>query len=259
MDSPEQIFKDLNSKPFLLKRFIREHKAGILGTLAFHMLILIVFLSMEINRYQKISELDIVFEYPETKPEPTEEEKRDEERQERFEQLLDQQMRESNRAVNMSKLEEEISTEKYVQEIESELESERSEDWLRQQEELKDIIEKGELVPVKEDLVYEDDKPEFTGPTNIEYRFLEEPINRTTVHLPVPVYKCKGYGTVDVLVTVNNSGTVTSARATLTSASEDPECLREVAERYANRTVFRGDLNAPKNHEAIITYNFIAQ
>ncbi len=259
MDSPDNIFKEFNSKPFSLKRFISEHKAGILGTLAFHMLLLIVFLSMEINRYQKISELDIVFEYPKEEPEPTEEEKLEEERRERFEQLLEQQIQESNRAVNMSRLEEEISTEKYVEEIESELESERSDDWLRQQEELKDIIDKGEMVPVKEEPVKEEDKPEFSGPTNISYRFLDEPLTRSTVHLPIPVYKCKGHGKVEVRIIVNNSGTVTSTKATVTSASEDPECLAEVAERYASRTVFRGDLNAPKNHEAIITYQFIAQ
>jgi hypothetical protein len=73
------------------------------------------------------------------------------------------------------------------------------------------------------------------------------------------VYKCQGFGVVEVEINVSNSGDVISAKARVLDATEDPDCLAEVAERFALQTTFRSDFKAPSNHKAKITYSFVAQ
>lgn len=260
MQNSDKIIEGFESKPFSLLRFIQDHKVGILGTIAFHLLLLIVFLLVKIQSLQEINELDIVLEYvemPQTAPQT--EEEMEETREEYISRLLEQQLRQSNRAVNVTQLEEEISTENYVDEVMKELEDQRSEDWLKQQEELNKILNSEDLVPVEPDPVTEEEDQEFKGPTNINYEFLEAPFDRKSRRLPVPVYKCQGFGVVEVNITVNNSGSVTSAKANVIEATRDPECLAEVAERFALMSSFRGDLGAPANQKAKIIYSFVAQ
>ncbi len=260
MKRSEEIYEGLGGKSFSLKQFINEHKVGLLGTIAFHLILLIAFLLIDIQSLKKeASELDIVFEFVEEQEQELEAEEAEETREEMISRLLDQQLRQSNRAVNVKKLEEEISTDKYVEEVMNELESERSEEWLKQQEELQKIMNKEDLVPVEPTPEKDEDEKEFTGPTNITYEFLSAPFDRKSFDLPVPVYKCRGFGIVEVSIEVNHSGDVTSAKANVIEATEDPGCLAEVAEKFALRTKFRTDFNAPSNHRGKIVYSFVGQ
>ncbi|MFW5645432.1 MAG: hypothetical protein ACOCZL_05925 [Bacteroidota bacterium] len=260
MKRSEEIYEGLGGKPFSWKQFINEHKVGILGTIAFHLILLITFLMVEIQSLKKeVSELDIIFEYVEEEEQVNDIEESEETREEKISRLFDQQMRQSNRAVNINKLEEEISTDKYVEEVKNELESERSEEWQKQQEELKKILNQEDLVPVEPAPQKNEKDREFTGPTNISYEFLSAPLDRKSFDLPIPVYKCRGFGTVEVSIEVNHSGDVTSAKANVIEATEDPDCLAEVAEKFALRTRFRADLSAPSSHKGKIVYSFVAQ
>ncbi len=259
MSRTDEIFDNISKKPFSLKSFIREHKAGILGTIAFHLILLIVFLLLKIQNLEDVQELDIVLEYIEETKETEEPPEKAETREEYLSRVLDQQLRLSNQAVNISKLEEELSTEKYVEEVENELEEQRSEEWLKRQEEIQEVLNREDLVPVNPEPEVEENEKEFTGPTNIRYEFLGAPYDRKSYDLPVPVYKCRGFGEVEVEITVNNSGDVSDARANVLEATEDPECLAEVAERFALQSTFRADFTAPSNHRAKIIYRFIAQ
>lgn len=259
MKKTDEIFTNISQKPFSLFRFIREHHIGFLGTLAFHMVILIVFLLMKIQDYKEISSLDLVFEFEEELS-PEEIARIEEERAEAeyYEHLLEQQLNAGNQAVNVDKLEEELSTEKYVEDFLKELEKEKSEEEKLSEEIMEDILSQEDLV-LESEILPDKDQKEFSGPTNISYRFLEEPKNRVSVKLPPPVYKCRGFGVVEVRVTISRTGTVTSAKSKVVEASEDPECLAGVAENYARKSVFRGSASAPAEHKAIITYRFIAQ
>jgi CRISPR/Cas system-associated protein Cas5 (RAMP superfamily) len=256
MQKTDKILEGFESKPFSMAAFIRDHKVGILGTIAFHLIILIILLLVKIQSLKEINDLDIVLEYMEM-PEPVSPQE-EESREELLSRLLEQQLRQSNQAVNISQLEEEISTENYVDEVMKDLEEQRSEEWLKQQEELTKILDSEDLVPVEPEPENEEEK-EFTGPTNINYEFLETPFDRKSRRLPVPVYKCQGFGVVEVNITVNNAGKVTSAKANVLEATQDPQCLAEVAERFALMSSFRGDLSAPQNHSAKIIYSFVAQ
>ncbi|MCF8381427.1 MAG: hypothetical protein K9H49_17775 [Bacteroidales bacterium] len=258
MKSNNEIFSELNGRPFSLGRFFREHQIGILGTLAFHMILLIIFLLVKIQSFQKVMDLDLVMEFIEI---PVEEflEKEPESREEFLERLIEQQLRASNRAVNEAKLEEEISTEKYVEDFLKKLEEERSEEWKKANEEMEKLLNQQDVVKENEPQPDEKVVPEFSGPTNISYEFLSEPFNRVSVNLPIPVYKCRGYGKVEVLVEVNRLGNVVSAKANVIDASEDSPCFSEIAEEFALKSVFRGDNSAPADHRAKITYIFISQ
>jgi hypothetical protein len=258
MKGSREISEIYNQKAFSIRAFIQDHKVGILGTIAFHLLVLIILLLFKIQSYKDIRDLDLVLEYLETPQEPAPEEQTPEDREAMLSRLFEQQLRQSNRAVNVSKLEEEISTENYVEEVMKDLEAERTEEWLRQQEELQKILNKEDLVPVEPEIEKEE-SPEFQGPTNISYEFLEAPYNRKSLRLPIPVYKCRGFGVVEVSITVNNAGEVTSAKTKVIEATQDPECLAEVARRFALQSTFRGDFGAPAVHTGKITYSFVAQ
>lgn len=260
MKNPSEIFSEISREPFSIKAFWRKHQIGILGTLAFHLIILIILLAIKIQDFKKINSLELVFEVEdELTPEEIakmEEEKR---KAEYFERLLKQQLQAANKAVNIEKLEEEISTEKYVEEYMKELKDQKSEEQLLEEDIMKDILEQEDVVLEAKKSEDKEDKKEFRGPTNISYKFLEEPKDRLSVDIPVPVYKCKGFGEVEVYIVVNKLGNVVSARPKIIHASEDPECLSEIAEKFARLAVFRGSSTAPADHEAIITYSFIAQ
>ena len=135
----------------------------------------------------------------------------------------------------------------------------RSDDYLKEQEKIRKLLDQGEVVPVNTPKDEKKKGEEYHGPTHITYKFLVAPLDRSALDLPVPVYKCMGNGIVDVHVTVDQMGNVTSAKPSVVSASLDPDCLSEVAEKYARRTVFTGDFSAPANQQAIITYEFVAQ
>ena len=251
----EEIF---SQRPFSIRRFVQDHKVGILGTIAFHLLVLIILLLFKIQSYKEIRDLDLAIEYLESPEQDPSEEELQEDREVLLTRLFEQQLRLSNRAVNISKLEEEISTENYVEEVMKDLEQERTEEWLKQQENIENILNKEDIIPVEPEIEKEE-QPEFQGPTNISYEFLAAPYNRKSLRLPIPVYKCRGFGVVEVSITVNPSGEVTSAKAKVIEATQDPECLAEVAQRFALQSIFRGDFSAPASHAGKITYSFVAQ
>ena len=260
MKNTDEIFSNISRKPFSIRKFITEHQIGILGTLAFHMILLILFLGMKIQDYKETSSLDVIFEFEEElSPEEQARLEEEQERAEYYERLLEQQLNAGNRAVNESKLEEELSTEKYVEDLLKELESQKSEDEKLTEEILDEYLNQEDIVLVNEELPEDKQNKEFRGPTNISYVFLEAPLKRVSVNLPPPVYKCRGFGVVEVSVSVNRTGNVVSAKGKVIEASEDPECLSSVAEKYALQSLFRGDAGAPADHKAVITYRFVAQ
>ncbi|NQU51379.1 MAG: hypothetical protein HQ522_02455, partial [Bacteroidetes bacterium] len=134
-----------------------------------------------------------------------------------------------------------------------------SEEWKKTNEELKNLLDKKDIAVLNEKPAEEEKSTEFTGPTNISYEFLSEPFNRVSVNLPIPVYKCRGYGKVEVIIEVNKLGNVVSAKPNVIEASEDSPCFSKIAEEFALKSIFRGDNSAPADHRAKITYIFISQ
>ena len=264
MDPTQKIFGHLVKKPFSLKKWISRNLSGILGTLCFHMLILILFLVFKIHSYSVKRDLGITIDFPEDITD--EEDNRTEllkltpAEAAYLERILAQSSNMSNMASNIAeRFEKEISTQSYVERVQDDLDLNRSEEWRKQQEEIQNKLNQEDYVPEYNRETREMDIDEYTGKTNIIYEFLEPPVNRYKIYLPVPVYKCRGAGTVHVEITVDQMGNVQNAKAFTQENLPDKECILETAEKYALRSRFEGSLKAPKSQRARITYTFIAQ
>jgi hypothetical protein len=264
LESTRSIFGHLEDKPFSFKRWFNQNIQGILGTTIFHMLLIILFLILKIQSFKEIPEHRITLDFSEME----EEERRAAEEKLRLTQveaeyldrLLEQQLNISNRASNIGdKIEEKISTENYVNRVEQELDQTRTEEWRKQQEEIQKKLNQQDFVPEEIQPVKEPDIDDYKGLTNINYEFLEAPVNRYKVYLPVPVYKCLGEGTVQVDITVDQTGRVLSSKAYVQQDFPDKNCMIEIAEKYARITRFEGMLSAPKAQKARIIYKFIKQ
>ena len=235
---------------------IQEHATGILGTIAFHMVLIAVFLAIKISTEKSLLETLIMFEFEE---EVTEEQMYMQEPDPEFEEKLARYLEEprSNVPVNLARqIDQELSTEKYVQELEKDLDENRPEDWEEMKERLKELeeINQEELIMEAEDITKREPAV-YEGPTNIYYD-LEF---RYHLRLPVPVYKCEGAGLIEVKIVVDQRGRVVKAEADKPGNTANEICLEEAAISAALSTRFNADYDAPVNQVGTITYHFIAQ
>lgn len=108
--------------------------------------------------------------------------------------------------------------------------------------------------PSKETKKDEKKAETYSGPSVVSYS-LE---GRKASKLSIPAYRCMGSGQVTVLITVDNSGTVTMAKIDESVSSTDG-CLRSFAIRAARMSKFSADPKAPAKQQGNIVYEFIAQ
>ncbi len=262
MDKTDKIFEQFDNQPFSISRFFRNNIRGILGTLMFHMFLLIVFLLLKIQGYKQNTDLDILLDYSQLAIEPPQTPKYQLTSAEKayLDKLLKQSEIKSNRASNTSEvLEKEISTENFVNEYLKELDEARSDDWKKQQKEINRKLQQDDYVPPVFNEEKEIEMDDYSGPSNISYEFLTPPFNRYKSYLPVPIYKCQGDGIVIVIIEVDQAGKVISAEASLIQDNPDMDCLLETARNYALNARFEGSIQAPKIQKAKIVYKFIAQ
>ncbi len=95
----------------------------------------------------------------------------------------------------------------------------------------------------------------YDGATRIYY----ELANRTHTYLPIPIYKCQGSGKVALSIEVNQRGSVEKTLVMGSQSTTTDQCLIEAAVRAAEITRFNSDINAPKIQTGTITYHFVAQ
>ncbi len=240
-----------------LQEWLQENATGILGTIAFHMLLAVIFLIIKISSEKSYLDSIILFDIEEEmKEQPINEEMPDPEFEQRLADYLEQAS--SNIPVNMARnVEEELSTEKYVEELEQEMNANRPESWEEMQERLKELeeISQEELIMEAEDDARTQETEPYSGPTNIYYS-LEK---RHHLRLPVPVYKCEGSGLIEVSIVVDQRGRVIHADVDQQGASLNEICLAEAAKTAAQRTRFNPDYKAATRQAGTISYHFIAQ
>ncbi len=240
-----------------LQEWMQENATGILGTVAFHMVLAVIFLVIKISSEKSYLDSIIFFDIEEELVnEQIEEEMPDPEFDQRLADYLEQAR--SNVPVNLARnVDEEISTEKYVKELEQEMNENRPESWEEMQERLKELeeISQEELIMEGEEDVPLQEREPYTGPTNIYYS-LE---NRYHLRLPVPVYKCEGSGLIEVTIVVDQKGRVVHAEVDQPGASSNEICLAKAAKKAALRTRFNADFKADTRQVGTITYHFISQ
>jgi hypothetical protein len=242
-----------------LRNIIHENLYGILGTIAFHMILVIIFLAIKISSTRNLIDSLIMIEFEESEiqqdPDYT-----PAERDIEFERYVADYLEDarSNIPVNVAeRVDEQLSTDRYVDEVQDELDENRNEDWLKSQERLKDLLDSR-----SEDMVVENEEEQssvepgkFEGKTNIFYS-LE---NRYHLRLPVPVYKCEGEGVVEVQILVDQRGLVVQAQVPDLGSTMNDICLAESAKEAAMKTRFNSNFNAPLRQQGTITYYFQAQ
>ena len=242
-----------------IRNIIIENLYGILGTLAFHMLLVIIFLMIKISSTKSLIDSMILIEFEESEIQEDQDIVRTE-IDPVFEQYVADYLENarSNVPVNIAeRVNEQLSTNKYVDEILDELDDKRNEDWLKSQERLQDLLEmeSGDMVFENVEGQIQDDPGVFEGQTNIFYS-LE---NRYHLRLPVPVYKCEDEGIVEVQILVDQRGNVVQAQVPDLGDSMNEICLAEAAKSAALKTRFNSSFNAPVRQPGTITYFFQAQ
>lgn len=221
---------------------------GLLGTVAFHLVLLAAFLILKIGEVKTKHEELMTIEISEEPYKPIEEIiKEAEPPQEAIEQLSQQALSNivSNTAEQMDK---EISTEKYIQELMDEM---GIEDLTPEHD--NSLPDDPSLAPDKKDEAKEDVNTNF-GQTRITYNV---PPNRKARYIDRPIYRCQGGGKVVVAIQVSPEGNV--LQANIKSSSTNDICIHEMAIASAQNFLFERDNTAEKRVDGTITYIFVAQ
>ena len=241
------------------KIIFSDRLIGILVTVIFHMVLVIIFLSFKITSIQNLIDNLIMIDIEEPRVSeliinpPSVEDAQ-------FDRYLSEYLESerSNVPVNVAaKLDDQISTDKFVDEFTNELSLNRSEEMIRNQERLKELEEmESEDAVMAEGDSSKVSKPQvFNGKTNIFYSLKD----RYHLRLPVPVYKCEGSGVVEVRILVDQKGYVVNAQISDLGDSMNEICLAEAAKSAALNTRFNTDYGAPSRQEGTITYYFQPQ
>ena len=242
-----------------IRTFVKNNLTGILGTIAFHLIIAVVFMMIRFSATKSGLESVIYLDLGE---EPVSEELTEPVVAEdpRIEQMVNELMAESRRniPVNLaSQMDEEISTEKYLERLAEDLYGTRPDGYYQQPERLQELGKPEE----KADMYMEPEKSEdqvnevYKGLTTIYYS-LE---NRYHIELPIPVYKCEGAGEITVTIAVDQRGKVVQVELNSEAVNINEYCLEEAAKNAALTTRFNIDMNAPTRQKGTISYHFIAQ
>lgn len=245
-----------------MKKFWNNNVNGILGTIAFHLALAILFLLLRMSSVKSGMESVIYVDFEEQPeqdalPGEDQEQRLKAEVDQRMDRLLAEKMK--NIPVNVAASEDEkISTEKYVEQLKEQLSEDRPDEWYRNQERLRELTEaqeRADLYAAPEDQDSGKVNEAYKGPTTITYS-LE---GRYYLHLPIPVYRCEGEGEVTVDIAVDQRGRVVQVQVPETGDDFNSICLANAARRAALNTRFNADYNAPFRQKGTITYHFLPQ
>lgn len=235
--------------------FKRENNVGIYLTVAFHLLLLIIFLSTRISLLIK-EESSFILDF--TKEELIEELARLEEKRDEIGRELDQLLADGEPIRNIAK---DLSSQKG-----EELKDDRYKDPSKIYDEARELQERLEASRREAEaaLDLEEQRPKeeqreikeesYRGPTVLSY-LLE---GRKAIRLPIPVYKCVGGGEVAVSIVVNRRGVVTDLSIIEERSAKD-RCIRDYALLAAKGSRFTTSDNSPERQVGEIVYRFIAQ
>ncbi|NLI23595.1 MAG: hypothetical protein GX419_02655 [Bacteroidales bacterium] len=255
----------INGVTRLFSAFLRLNITGLLGTIAFHLLVLFIFLSTRIITRTNYPPKEIMIEFPEElKTEEIERLEQIKKEQPSVEKMTDGFIGRNIAVDAAEKVKDEVSTEKYIQELEQKmdlpgfkaLQSPQSAEMNQNNEASTERSDAG-LQVQQENPQKKTEEKIYRGPTTIMFEF--EAPKRKQRFIPVPVYKCEGQGLVETEIYVDQQGNVISARVVPEKSTTSDECLFDAAVKYALRSKFNADPAAPARQKGKIWYQFIAQ
>lgn len=242
--------------------FFEEHKNGIIGTLIFHILILIVLIGIKITSDIKHMDDSVTIDFIED-VEMLEDMLKDIEKIQELTDMYGEDFLKELRkevAVKRNIEAEDIDHEKYINQVREEIygsEDERSnvnwhENKLISLNEMRDKLEQEkEKDEQKDDQVKEE--------TSIRTEIFWELSGRNCLKMLNPEYRCQGSGTVVVGILVDQKGKVLDVRIDAAASSADDFCLYKTSVNYTLKAKFNTDYNSPSRQKGTITYKFIAQ
>ena len=239
-------------------RLHKEDRAGIYGTVIFHLAVLVILLVCQIG-YSLRGENSFILDF--SKQEEIERIQQEEMFKEDISSRIDEllavsaagQINVRNIAVDRGALRDDRGTDaqklyedaaRLQQELESGFELPKPEDGLASVQ---------EVTPAAQDKPKAETQ-EYQGPSVVSYSL----DGRKASHLSIPAYRCMGAGMVTVIITVNPRGDVINAKVQEEASSPD-QCLREFAVRAARLSKFSSSTSAPDRQMGDIIYQFIAQ
>ncbi len=253
--------ENINFKKLLncITKNIYIHKYGVMGTLGFHLIIGIFFISFKIQKAKSVSEISILIELPkqiQDTPKEKEEDKKisPQKTQESINKLL------RSIAVNkdISPDQNKQATQKiedYIKELQKDLDRQNANLYKNKNEE---SYKQDSIQHTKDEALKKIDSLQvvfYSGPSSVEYKLKD----RYKTHLPIPVFKCENDGHVVVSITVNRYGRVTRAEIIENLSKTKDESLWNTAIDAAKRSRFNENPYAPSLQKGTISYNFIRQ
>ena len=243
-------------KVFFGKRRSSEDKAGFYITVIFHLTVIIVLLSYQINT-QLLKEESFVLDFS---------------KQEEIERRIEEEIfkedisRRLDELIEMSRNSGE-PVRNIAVDAGSALKDDRNTDadeLYKEAERLAQELKSGHAVEedAREETVElpsqnrkeDKEKKEYTGPSVLSYTL----DGRKASHLNIPAYRCNGGGDVTVIITVDPQGRVVNAKV-MDEVSSSDQCLRNFAIRAARLSRFNAKTDAPPRQTGEILYRFIAQ
>ncbi len=236
----------------------KEGKAGLLITIIFHLIIVIVLLAYSIH-YQIRQETSFVLDF--SGAEEKEKARKIEEMKESVSRELDalingtqkvQNVR--NVAVDASKpLKDDRNSSQDAEKLYEEAKNLQAK-LDKAREEMEDAADSESDVKIERKDKKDRKADAYKGPSVISYTL----DGRKAMSLPVPAYKCIGAGDVSVSIIVNRNGYVVGCRV-IEGVSSTDKCLRDYALKAASRSRFASSASAPERQGGEIVYRFVAQ
>lgn len=265
-ESMKPIKTDIIVKNILrkLSSLLYIHKYGIMGTVAFHLILAISFVSFKINNIHHQPEANIVVEFPEElirEKEKPKEEKKEEKQPEKTKSTkneIDKLLKSiavNEDAKHSGKKAPEENVEDYIKQLQQELEQKNANLFknTNTQNYIRDSIRHSkEKARQKIDSLQ---KTFYQGKSSVSYNLK----GRYKTHLPIPVFKCENSGYVVVIIYVNRYGRVTDAKIDENKSKSKDELLWKTAIEAAKRSRFNDKPDAPEIQQGTISYNFVKQ
>ncbi len=246
-------------------RFIRDNINGILGTVVFHLIVVVVIMATRLSSVEQLAEERMFIEF-ETGVSEEDFQKITEAIQNEQSDQSDMQPDDGeiarNIAVNVS---EERPIPDQFQDMSSEDLSELDDrvseilnnaaNGVMPELEQPDIAYEDPANELSEDRYLNEDSEPYSGPTTITYDLS----GRTHLRMPVPVYKCPDGGVVEVNITVDRRGRVINANINSSPGGFNQACIEQMAMDAALGSRFSADPGAPEVQSGTITFYFQQQ
>ena len=241
-------------------KFLKENINGILGTVVFHLLIIVIFMASRLSSFNDQYEYSLLIEF--------ETDVSEEDFRALAEHLLQSEyaLQQHESQVLRRNIAVHVPEDRPVPDQFRDMSSQELSELDERVNEILNQAANGNIpMPEKPEIEFEqpeyladqeenNDEP-YRGPTTITYDLP----GRNHIRIPVPVYRCPDGGTVTVIIVVNQQGRVIKADIDGTPADFNEICIFETAVEAAMNSRFNIDSGAPPVQSGTITFYFQKQ